>query len=86
MIAFDVKDMTCGHCAGTITRAVEAADAAARIEIDLGRRLVRIEPGHADAQQLADSIRHAGYTPVPVPTVGVTAPVAGQGCCCGGRR
>lgn len=82
MIAFNVNDMTCGHCAGAITSAVKAADAAARVEIDLGRRQVRIEPGHADALRLAGAIRQAGYTPVPVETAGVAAPVVRQGCCC----
>jgi copper chaperone len=86
MIAFDVNDMTCGHCAGAVTRAVEATDDAARVEIDLVRRQVRIEPGHADAQQLVDSIRQAGYAPVPVRSADVAAPVARQGCCCGGQR
>lgn len=26
MLAFEVKDMTCGHCVDAITKAVEAAD------------------------------------------------------------
>lgn len=67
MIAFEVKDMSCGHCVSTITKAVRAADKDARVEVDLGRHLVRIEPGEADAQELGDAIKEAGYTPVPVP-------------------
>jgi len=66
MIAFEVNDMTCGHCASTITKAVMATDRAAKVEIDLGRHLVRIQPGDADAQQLSDAIAEAGYTPVAV--------------------
>ena len=31
MIAFEVKDMTCGHCAGTITKAVAAVDQGAKV-------------------------------------------------------
>lgn len=65
MITFRVDDMTCGHCASTITKAVKAADEDARVEIDLASHQVRIEPGRADAQELGDSIREAGYTPVP---------------------
>lgn len=64
MIAFEVKDMTCGHCVSTITQAVKAADQHARVEIDLGQHLVRIEPGAADARQLSEAIEEAGYTPV----------------------
>ena len=35
MIEFQVNDMTCGHCAGVITKAVAEVDAAAKVEIDL---------------------------------------------------
>jgi copper chaperone len=66
MIAFEVNDMTCGHCASTITKAVKAADQEAKVEIDLASHRVRIEPAQADAQALADAIKDAGYTPVPV--------------------
>ena len=37
MIEFTVNDMTCGHCASTITKAVKEVDAASRCEIDLGQ-------------------------------------------------
>ena len=49
MIAFEVKDMTCGHCASTITKAVQAADKDARVAIDLASHRVEIEPAQADA-------------------------------------
>lgn len=67
MIAFEVQDMTCGHCVSTITKAVKATDPGARVEIDLPRHLVRIEPAAADAQELLDAISEAGYTPQPAP-------------------
>lgn len=66
MIAFEVKDMSCGHCVAAITQAVKAADAHARVQIDLPGHRVEIEPARADARALADAIRDAGYTPVPV--------------------
>jgi len=67
MIAFEVNDMTCGHCASTITKAVMATDRAAKVEIDLGKHLVQIQPGDSDAERLSEAITNAGYTPVPVP-------------------
>ena len=67
MIAFEVNDMTCGHCASTITKAVMATDRAAKVEIDLSRHLVQIQPGDSDAERLSEAITNAGYTPVPVP-------------------
>ena len=66
MIAFEVNDMSCSHCVGAITKAVMAADGAAKVEVDLARHLVRIEPSRASAQELSDAIKEAGYTPVGV--------------------
>ena len=63
MIIFQVNDMTCGHCAGVITRAVRDTDPAARVEIDLAAHRVMIESAQADAGQLAAAIREEGYTP-----------------------
>lgn len=63
MIVFQVNDMTCGHCAGVISKAVRDTDPAARVEIDLATHRVMIEPGQADAGQLAAAIREEGYTP-----------------------
>ena len=63
MIEFTVNDMTCGHCASTITRAVKEVDAASRCEIDLAGRKVRIESG-VDAADFKAAIEDAGYTPV----------------------
>jgi copper chaperone len=66
MIAFEVKDMTCGHCVSTITKAVTSVDAGARVTVDLAAHRVAIEPGAADAGQLQDAIAAAGYTPVAI--------------------
>jgi copper chaperone len=65
MIAFQVDDMTCGHCVGAITRALKAVDKDAAVQIDLAAHRVQVEPAAADAAQLAAAIEDAGYTPVP---------------------
>ncbi|KQP22720.1 heavy-metal-associated domain-containing protein [Pseudorhodoferax sp. Leaf267] len=65
MIAFEVQDMSCGHCVGSITKAVQAVDPQARVEIDLPTHRVQITPAQADAAQLRDAITQAGFTPVP---------------------
>jgi len=64
MIAFEVKDMSCGHCVSTITRAVQEADRDATVRVDLATHMVTIQPGSADAATLAAAIQEAGYTPV----------------------
>jgi copper chaperone len=63
MTEFTISDMTCGHCASVIARAVREADPAARCEIDLAGRKVRIESA-SSAGDLAAAIAEAGYTPV----------------------
>jgi len=65
MVAFQVDDMTCGHCASTITKALKAADADAQVSIDLTRHLVMVEPAAAAPEALREAIAEAGYTPVP---------------------
>jgi copper chaperone len=66
MIAFTVNDMTCGHCVGTITRAIAAVDEGAKVTVDLAAHRVAIEPRAASAEALGEAIADAGYTPVPV--------------------
>lgn len=63
MIAFKVDDMTCGHCASTITRAVKDVDPDAEVRIDLDRHLVEIDAKAGTAQALRAAIAGAGYTP-----------------------
>ena len=62
MIQFQVNDMTCGHCAATITKAVKAVDSAAQVEIDLAAHRVRIESAQS-GEILEKAIRAAGYSP-----------------------
>ena len=57
---FNVPQMSCGHCAGAITRAVKAADPDAVVAIDLGTKTVRVESSTARIA-LAAAIAEAGY-------------------------
>ena len=84
MTTFEVKDMTCGHCVSTITKAVKALDLGAKVQIDLATHRVTIDSTEADAAELSDAIRRAGYTPVAVEAgVAAKAAPARAGCCCG---
>lgn len=83
MITFEVNDMTCGHCVSTITKALKATDKDAKVAIDLASHRVQVEPASADAQELAEAIKDAGYTPVPV-QAGSNTPGKPAGSCCGG--
>ena len=65
MLEFEVNDMTCGHCASTITKAVQQIDANAKLDIDLDTHRVRVN-GAGDANAVETAIRDAGYSPVRV--------------------
>ncbi len=90
MTTFEVRDMTCGHCVSTITRAVTAVDEDAKVTVDLSRHLVTVESAKADAESLGQAIAQAGYTPVrmrqePVSTAQPAADArggCGSGCGC----
>ena len=85
MIAFQVNDMTCGHCVGAITRAVQGVDPQAQVQVDLAAHRVEIESGQADAARLRGAIEAAGYTPLELAGgAGVTtAQAPARGGCCG---
>ena len=87
MITFQVPDMTCGHCASAITRAVAGVDPGARVDVALDACLVRIADARAGADALADAIRGAGYTPAPVRApLAPAAAATARGGCGGGCR
>lgn len=68
MIAFQVNDMTCGHCASVITKALKDADSAAKVTIDLEHHMVSVIPVEATSDDIRDAIIDAGYTPQPAST------------------
>jgi len=83
MIAFEVNDMTCGHCVSTITKALKFTDQDAKVRIDLATHRVEVEATSADAEELADAIKDAGYTPVSIQAISPTTRKP-AGSCCGG--
>ncbi len=81
MVTFRIPDMTCGHCAGTIARAIAAEDPGARVEFDIAGHLVHVTPATAEPAELESAIRQAGYTPAAEATPRPRA--GGCGCGCG---
>lgn len=89
MLVYQVQDMTCGHCAATITQAVREVDEHARVQVDLAQHRVTLEGTQAPPDALQAAISRAGYTPVPVPAAATQAsgaPTRAAGCGCGGAR
>jgi len=60
MYELTVEDMSCNHCVGRVTKAVQKIDADARVAIDLPTKKVRID-SHADLDRIAAAIDDAGY-------------------------
>jgi copper chaperone len=79
--------MTCGHCVSTITKAVNAVDPVAKVQIDLAAHRVEIESKEIDATRWGDVIKEAGYTPVAIKAgaqpLATDAATVRKGCCCG---
>lgn len=58
-----VEDMTCGHCAGTIKKAIETGLPGTQVEADPASKLVSVR-GSADLASIKALVTKAGYTPV----------------------
>jgi copper chaperone len=65
MYQFNVADMTCGHCARSITKAVKLADAGATVEVRLADKRVAVT-SRLSQDEIAEAISEAGYKPQPV--------------------
>jgi copper chaperone len=62
MERFELPDMTCGHCVRAVTAAVQAVDAAARVEADLATHVLAVD-SRAPRAALAAALVDAGYQP-----------------------
>ena len=62
MIEFKIDAMTCGHCAGVVTKTVQSLDTAAKVDIDLPTHQVKVDTS-ADRERLAAALADAGYPP-----------------------
>jgi copper chaperone len=60
MMKLTVPDMTCGHCASVVEKAVKSVDPAASVTVDLASKLVTVKTaaGPADVSAAIDA---AGY-------------------------
>ncbi len=59
---FTVNDMTCGHCVGTVRKALETALPGTEVSVDLETHKVSFTGDRAKGEA---AIRQAGYTPEP---------------------
>jgi copper chaperone CopZ len=60
MIEMNVKDMTCNHCVGVVTRTVKQVDPSAEVQVDLPTKHVRVTTARSFGE-LAKALSEAGY-------------------------
>lgn len=60
MYELTVEDLTCKHCVGRVTKAVQEIDQGAKVDIDLPTKKVKIDSS-ADLDRIAKAIDEAGY-------------------------
>lgn len=61
---FSVPDMTCGHCAATVTKAVKSLDAQAEVNVDLAAKTVTVSSA-VPAPAVSKALDDAGYPNTP---------------------
>jgi copper chaperone len=60
MYQLQVENMSCGHCVGSVTKAVQAIDPQAQVQIDLASKRVTVESASA-LDAISAAIVEAGY-------------------------
>ena len=60
MYQLKIEDMSCGHCASLVTKAVKSVDPSARINNDLGTRQVLVD-SRCELADISDALAEAGY-------------------------
>lgn len=64
MYELNIEGMTCGHCVSRVTQAIKSVDSAAKVEVDLSRKYVRITSGY-NLTDLTEALAEAGYPAKP---------------------
>jgi copper chaperone CopZ len=64
MIELNVEGMSCGHCAGRVSKAIADVDPGAKVDVDLEAKLVRVTSS-ATPVELAEALTEAGYPASP---------------------
>lgn len=57
-----VEGMSCGHCVAAITQAIEALDAAAKVQVNLANGQVTVQSQQLSETQVIAAIAEQGYS------------------------
>lgn len=59
---FHIDNMTCGGCAKSVTNAIQSVDPEAKVDIDLGAKVVRVT-SNSDETAIVAILNDVGYPP-----------------------
>ena len=62
---FNVSDISCSHCAQSVTKAIAAVAPSAKVNVDVDTKHVIVD-GLDNVETVASAIRDAGFTPEPL--------------------
>jgi copper chaperone len=63
-LTMDISGMTCGHCVGSVTRALKGLDGVTVEQVTLGKAKVSYDAGATSPAQIAQAIEEEGYSVV----------------------
>ncbi|MEE7478773.1 MULTISPECIES: heavy-metal-associated domain-containing protein [Methylobacterium] len=66
MFRYKVDKVGCGGCAKSVNRAVLGIEPNARVEVDLGAKLVTVSGAAGPAERIAQAIAAAGFPAEPM--------------------
>lgn len=62
MLEFNLPDMSCGHCASTVTQTCKLVDPAAKVEVNVNTKQVKVTSTET-RKDFVEALTEAGYPP-----------------------
>jgi len=60
-LTMNISGMTCGHCVGQVTKALEGLDGVQVEQVRVGSATVAYDPTRSSPDRMAEAIEDAGY-------------------------
>jgi copper chaperone len=60
-LTMDISGMTCGHCVGSVKRALQGLDGVAIEQVTIGKATVSYDAGATSPAKIAEAIEEEGY-------------------------
>ncbi|HKG95417.1 MAG TPA: heavy-metal-associated domain-containing protein [Gemmatimonadaceae bacterium] len=60
-VTLDIAGMSCGHCVGAVTRALQSVNGVAVERVSVGSATVAFDPAVVSTDDVARAVEEAGY-------------------------